>query len=232
MSSRLLLLVLAACNGGAQIDEETGDPVDTNPDGDTAADTDTEDTGEEETDTGSDDPIEDALDELEQPCTDLGPTDGSLDIVAGCAGAACVGRTYDQLAAAIGSAGECQEYTTYPGWVGCWWSDYGVSTSFRDEDQDGVPDRGEWNDGLYAYTPFAGGTTDGLAVGVAMACFVEILGYPDSVDFESTDDGYVPSGMTWNALGFGVWDFYTGTWGYGQDGFMDYMFLQGAPEGG
>ena len=209
-----LLLLLAGCTVQGIAIDETGDTVDV------------EDPVDTDVDDEEDEDVEGVLDQLGD-CEKV-EANGRIDIERGCADGGCVGMTFDALVGALGR-GECQTYESYPGWVGCWW-DVGISTSFLDEDYDGLPDREDRNDGLYVYTPYPGSTEDGLGVGASMSCFVEDLGYPDSAQFQSSDEGFLPNVFYWEQLGLYVYDEYVGNTAYGQDGTVDYLFLQGDPD--
>jgi hypothetical protein len=199
-----LLAFMVACSGGQLVEdteviEDTEEPVVEPP------------------------TVEGVLDTL--PACEPGADDGTLALGPGCAGDVCVGMYAADVEAVLG-AGNCDG--SYPGYVSCWWES-GYSISYRDLDFDGELDPDARNEGMYVYYPFAGGTVEGLASGVSMSCFVDVLGLPDSVEFSAGPDGFRPSSLFWYGWGFGVFDQYTIN-DYGQDGFSDYLYIAGDPD--
>src|SRR5688572_23978264 len=114
--------------------------------------------------------------------------DGSLDLLAGCAGAVCVGQTYDDWVAALGRP-VCDPPSKHDE-IECAWG--GLSSEFDDEDHDGVvdpKDRGDEVRELLVTGSYRGRTSDGLGAGVPVRCFVDALGDPTSAVFELQPDG-------------------------------------------
>ena len=202
-----LLALMTGCSQPQDVDDDPVDTVDTS-------------VIDEEPPT-----LEDLLAAL--PACVPGATDGRLELGPGCAGDVCVGMYASDVEAALG-AGECAGSDGYPGFVSCYWA-AGVTITFQDDDLDGVLDADARNEGMYVYAPFSGGTTEGLASGASMSCFVDELGAPDRVEFANGPAGFQPASLYWVDWGFGAFDEYTVN-SYGQDGISDYLYVAGAPD--
>jgi hypothetical protein len=196
--------------------------------------TDTDDTGTaggDDTAADTEDPatVSDVLGAL--PACELGSTDGTLDLNAGCADGACAGMTYLEIVDALGEEGECERFSfesgSYSSSVAdCSWND-GVSASFDDLDEDGIPDDGAITYDIGVASPFAGGTDDGLGVGASFSCFVAALGDPDDVTFDLVDKDWVVSSASWNLQGLRAYDYYGDRGSYDPDGYVDILYLEG-----
>lgn len=114
--------------------------------------------------------------------------DGRIDLGTACADGACAGATYAQWAAALGEPAKCT--TSYMGSMHCEWGN-GVSGYFDDEDDDGAADPESTGNIVFLDPPYDGATTDGLGVGVSMACFGDALGLPDALALDRHEDRYL-----------------------------------------
>ena len=129
--------------------------------------------------------VEELLDAL--PACDVATGDGRIDLDAVCADPICGGMTYAEMNDALGEGGACEsiEDPFTPGEVysACSWS-AGFTASFDDEDRDGAPDAESIIFGFDVTLPYEGTSLEGLGVGVALSCFVDALGVPDTLSTE------------------------------------------------
>lgn len=169
---------------------------------------------------------------LEQmpPCVPVA-ADGRIDFDTACVDGACMGMTYAEMSAALGSAGACSAGDPNTQSLTCDWS--GLSAFFADADMDGVPDPGDTATCLFLGEPFDGGTTEGLGVGATMRCFVDALGIPSQAQFTATGKGYVVSQVGWGDFGIGpaISDLY-GDVGIEPDGRADLIAICDVFSGG
>lgn len=194
---------------------------------DAATDTAPDDTDTE--DTGAPASIEDVLDAL--PACEPASDDGRLDLDAGCADGICSYMTYEEIVAGTGDEGDCDSYYyrsgSYEfGGVSCAFD--GVSVSFDDEDVDGIPDEGSYTYGVSVDAPFDGGTVDGLGIDASMSCFVEALGYPDSVSFAVSGRDWGIRSASWSDHGVYAYDYYDARGNYEPDTYVDGISTYGS----
>jgi hypothetical protein len=167
------------------------------------ADTDTDTDTDEEVD------IEDLLDTLPE-CEPV-EANGRIDLTTGCADGGCAAMTADELNTALGEDGSCTPSSVDSTRLFCDWS-MGIWTTFDDLDQNGEPDADSTAGTLYLEYPYDGGTDDGLGPDASFSCFVDVLGYPNSIDFWDLSGTLEPYAMFWFDLGLYVSDFWgTGT---------------------
>ncbi|MFN7143576.1 MAG: hypothetical protein ACK4YP_07375 [Myxococcota bacterium] len=173
--------------------------------------------------------VEDLL--LALPACEPTVTDGRVDLYAGCADGICSGMTYDQIVTEAGEPDDCYTFWyTYDGHTGgslnCAWA--GVDADFDDTDHDGVADVGSSTYGVGLTGSHDGGTTTGLGIGATFACFVDELGYPDSVRFEALDKDWLVTSMSWSEHSVYAYDYYDARGGFEPDGVVDTMTMYGS----
>ena len=139
--------------------------------------------------------VADVLDAL-AACEPL-PGDGRIDLERACADDACASMTYDEMNAALGEDGDCMGWT--PTQVKCTWSN-GIYRLFADADDDDIPDEDFESGVLWLDVPYDGATLDGLGVDVPLSCFIEVLGYPQHLDFYGWNGDYSVSHMQWDEM--------------------------------
>lgn len=167
-----------------------------------------------------DDAIAMAYDDF--PDCDAEPTgDGTLDLFRRCAGGLCVGMTYDEMVASVGSDADSVD-ADYDGYLFVGWDDLGVYLWLHDADEDGLPDPDDTTWRIVVQPWFAGTTDDGLGTDMSLACFVDVLGDPDAITFEP-DGGWHPASLIYY-VGFTVRD-YVDLGEFGGDGRSDYLWL-------
>lgn len=127
--------------------------------------------------------------------------DGSLDLVTGCLGSACVGQTLSELEAAFGETAVCSSFSTT---VFCEWT-HGVSTGF-DDDGTGIANPTAISTYLSLRTPNDAATLDGLGVGASMSCFLDALGLPETLSYEEAGGSYELVGLNYYDAGVFVSD--------------------------
>ncbi|MBN1335414.1 MAG: hypothetical protein JXB39_05590 [Deltaproteobacteria bacterium] len=113
--------------------------------------------------------------------------------------------TLEELNAALGEDAVCTSSTTNPTVVYCDWP-VGIGCAFDDLDEDGEPDASSTAGTLYLEAPYDGGTTDGLGPGASFSCFIDALGYPNSIYFWDLDGTLEPFAMSWFDWGLNVMD--------------------------
>jgi hypothetical protein len=187
---------------------------------------DTDDTDAEDTDPAT---VSDVLDAL--PACEPAATDGRIDLDAGCADGMCAGMTYAEIVAALDDAGACDPYSfTWGGrtstGVSCYWSQ-GLGADFDDDDADGVPDEHSTIYSVSIGSPYDGGTPDGLGIGATLGCYVDVLGAPDSVEFDLGGKDWTISYAYWSTYGVAVSDYYDDRGNYEADGYVDSMSIAG-----
>lgn len=188
-------------------------------------------TGPEDTDPPAAEPptIENVLEAL--PACEPVTGSGQLDFITGCADGACPGMTYSEIVTALGDDGVCSgQYLEFDEFTlnsaSCDW-DNGVSTTFADEDRDGVPDEFDTAFSIYVMSTFEGTTEHGLGIGVQTSCFIDELGVPDTVGFTLVDKDWLLSGASWGAGGVSLSDSYNTGGSFEPDGLADTLYLYG-----
>jgi len=147
--------------------------------------------------------------DLMKPCTIAAPGD-RLDITGGCADTVCATDSYAQINQKLGETGHCSGAST-PGATGqtlrCSWREGAISAWFDDDEGDDVPDEGPTMQGLHLSASWDGSDPNGLAMGLSLRCFIDLLGMPDQVNHTLYDNvTRQVSGLYWDALGFEVED--------------------------
>jgi hypothetical protein len=115
------------------------------------------------------------------PECDLLPSSSRLDIEAACADGACAGMTYNEVNAALGETGDCDEPSS--DWLVCHWQNDALHMYFEDADYDGQPDVDDVAIGLYLEESWSGSDESGLGLGISMRCYLDVLGEPEEIEY-------------------------------------------------
>ena len=116
------------------------------------------------------------------PC-ELAAPGNRLDPARGCADGACSDTPYGDWVAALGQPDEC---TSGDGYAFCDWQGGAIDTFFDDNDNDTVPDDGALSAGVFLNGGWSGASSDGLALGISMRCWLEVWSNR-ILDYETTD---------------------------------------------
>jgi prepilin-type processing-associated H-X9-DG protein len=125
--------------------------------------------------------------------------DDRIEVYAGCADGACSGFTYEQMVTALGEEGACHGKANI---AFCDWS-VGIEANFTDEDGDSVPDETAQALGIFLDDPYDGASENGLGLGVSLACWIDVYGYTDEVEYQ--DDDWITE-LWWASIGLFVHD--------------------------
>lgn len=143
------------------------------------------------------DPAETAVDGIAVPLRACTPTtgDGDIDLANTCVGDLCVGDTYADAVAALGTPADFMPWVEWPS---------GLGIGF-DPDGEPPPDEAAAVE-FWVESPYPGRTTNGLGAGVAMQCFLDELGLPDDVSLSVSGSSYVVWYIHWDAPDLMVFD--------------------------
>jgi hypothetical protein len=171
---------------------------------------------------GGDASLDVLLDAL--PACELLDPDGALDLERSCAGPGCVDDTFEELEDAYGP-GVC-------GSIGyslaeCSWTDWDVVAGFADEDGDGAVEPDQRPTGMYVGVDFPGATSDGLAPGVSIRCFLDVYGLPTTMEPSEANDSTWISWWGFDYGAFYVLDRVNAGGTAGGDGMPEYVWLNG-----
>ncbi|MBT3223770.1 MAG: hypothetical protein HN348_32275 [Proteobacteria bacterium] len=138
------------------------------------------------------------------PECELAEPSSRLDLRPGCVDGACPDMSYYEINEVLFEDGVCTNSFSL-GTTSCKWGD-GIRTNFTDDNNDGLPDSNSTASGLYVESPYSGSDKDGLAIGISIACFMEVLGYTDRIETLETDDGLFVSELYYPDMGLFVYD--------------------------
>lgn len=163
--------------------------------------------------------LEDVLAEL-TPCTST-TGNGQIDLTTGCAGEVCAGMSYGEIVDVLGE-GTCDGFGTF------WFCDWSVGITVGVNGDELGPDPAEVPYSVDLDERYKGTTTDGLGVGLQLACFLDALPKPDSVFFTLVGARFALDGVGWYAApNVSVDDrFGGGKDGTKPDGLVDAMSLR------
>lgn len=154
------------------------------------------------------------------------PGPGEIDLTGGCALGACAGMTYAEIVAAIGP-GDCRTTNFDARQVYCTWAELGIDGLFRDADEDDVPDEGVITERIHLFRPSTAATGDGIGVDATLACFFDVLGNPEVLQYVDRGGELLPDSFIWDRYGLRAYD-QTAAGGVARpDGYMDDLYLYG-----
>ncbi len=169
--------------------------------------------------------IESVLNAL--PACETVAADGRLNVVSGCADAACVGMTYDEITEVMADAGACEPMGDGTPAMVCTWEGV-VEITFDDLDLDFEPDKGDMAAGIRILGEYAGGTPEGLGLGASSSCYLEEFGEPDYATWMLVYDHYVLLEATWVGWGLTIVDDDGPPGSVDPDGVVDHLTVRGA----
>ncbi len=169
--------------------------------------------------------IESVLDSL--PACETVAADGRLNVVSGCADAACIGMTYEEVAEVMGDAGACEPVGDGSPAMVCTWEAV-VEIEFDDLDGDFEPDKGDMTSAIRILGEYAGGTPEGLGLGASSSCYLEHFGEPDYATWMLVYDHYVLLEATWVGWGLTIVDDDGPPGTVDPDGVVDHLTIRGA----
>ena len=169
--------------------------------------------------------IESVLDSL--PACETVAADGRLNVVSGCADAACVGMTYDEIADVMADPGACEPVGDGSPAMVCTWEGV-VEIEFDDLDGDFEPDKGDMAAAIRILGEYAGGTPEGLGLGASSSCYLEQFGEPDYATWMLVYDHYVLLEATWVGWGLTIVDDDGPPGSVDPDGVVDHLTVRGA----
>ena len=169
--------------------------------------------------------IESVLDAL--PACETVAADGRLNVVSGCADAACVGMTYEEIVEVMADPGACEPMSDGTPAMVCTWEGV-VQIAFDDLDLDFEPDKGDMAAGIRILGEYAGGTPEGLGLGASSSCYLEEFGEPDYATWMLVYDHYVLLEATWVGWGLTIVDDDGPPGSVDPDGVVDHLTVRGA----
>lgn len=168
-------------------------------------------------DTSLSDRMQEIVDDM--PACDLLAEGDRLDLRHGCADGACAEDTYSHMVDVLGDA-DCEDPSEVEyGIIRCEWQDGSLAAYIWDDDEDGMPDGNESNEGLHLQDGWDGADEHGLGLDISLGCFVEVYGDTEEDDIDKLDDGSV-YGITWPERGLYVHD-------VSLDGYVDLISIFG-----
>jgi len=170
--------------------------------------------------------IDDALDAL-APCESTAP-DGAIEIAPGCADGACVGMTATEMTTVLGFEPSCEVASWSDAKQYCLW-ETGIEGLFDDLDEDGVPDDDALTERIHLLPPYAGQTPLGSGVAVQVSCYLEDMGYPDSMTYEDFGGTLMLTDLIYDRYGVKAYDRGTDNDTDSPDGRIDNLYLYGHP---
>jgi hypothetical protein len=126
-----------------------------------------------------------------------------IDIPRGCIEEACVDATWDVVQQTLGEGVACEAVGA--DWI-CEWPQF-ISIQFPIGDDDVVtPAAGARAGWVRALSTYVGADGDGLAIGISLQCFVDVLGMPTTAEFVDTAGELVARQLVWELYGIEVED--------------------------
>ncbi|MDP2306067.1 MAG: hypothetical protein Q8P18_08565 [Pseudomonadota bacterium] len=157
--------------------------------------------------------VDELLDAL-PPCEAMEAGD-RIDPDAACVDGACANNTFTEIDAALGGDASCirrfddQHLDVH---ADCSWP-RGITTSFSDYDDDGVPDADSLASPLYLVPPYDGASQDGLGLEAGLGCFVDAYGPPEWMYLVHDGEHWWPGTLVWNSDTLDVgWTPESGPW--------------------
>jgi hypothetical protein len=164
------------------------------------------------------DPVDLAFAALPE-CHPLDPDD-RLDLRDRCLDGVCVGAEFQSADDALGDAWYCDYYSD--GWVDCRWEGLGVRIVTPGDIDAPDPSGAMWR--VEMMPAYDGADEDGLGIGISVACWVDLLGEPDRIEFAEDGSDWKIDNLWWES-GITVWDYVDESDGEGGDGLVDWVYL-------
>lgn len=153
--------------------------------------------------------------------------DGRINVVTGCADAACVGMTYEDISEVMGDEGACEPVVDGSPDLRCSWEGI-IEIEFTDLDGDYEPDKGDMASAIRVHGEYGGGTPEGLGISASSSCFLEQFEDPDLATWQLVYDHYVLVEASWVGWGLTIIDNDGPPGELDPDGVVDVIILEGA----